>query len=78
LTLFVLGTIASPWLAVLYVVIFGAGTIAGMGIMSTLIGMPFALASRRLTRFASRLQVAVGCGSIAFGGFYAWSVAAIG
>ena len=76
LTLFVLSTIVSPWLAVLYVVIFGVGTIAGMGIMSTLIGMPFALASRRLSHYASRLQLAVGFGSFAFGVFYAWQVAA--
>ena len=76
LTLFVLSTIASPWLALLYVAIFGAGTIAGMGLMSTLIGMPFALAARRLTRVAHRLQLAVGFGSFAFGVFYAWQVAA--
>ena len=76
LTLFVLSTIASAWLAVIYVVIFGVGTIAGMGIMSTLIGMPFALATRRLTRVANRLQLAVGFGSLAFGVFYAWQAAA--
>jgi ABC-type nickel/cobalt efflux system permease component RcnA len=75
LTLFVLSTIANPWAALLYVVIFGAGTVAGMGIMSTLIGMPLAIASRRLTGLARRLQLAVGFGSFAFGVFYAWQIA---
>ena len=74
LTLFVLGTIASPWLAVLYVVIFGAGTIAGMLIVSTLLSLPLALASR-LPGLVHRIQLAAGIGSFAFGLFYTWQVA---
>ena len=75
LMLFVLSTISSPWAALLYVVIFGAGTIGGMLVMSGLIGLPFAIASRRLSSIVGRIQFAVGIGSFAFGVFYAWRVA---
>jgi sulfite exporter TauE/SafE len=74
LMLFVLGTISSPWAALLYVIIFGAGTIAGMLIVSTLLSLPFALASR-LPGVVHRIQLAAGIGSFAFGVFYTWQVA---
>lgn len=75
LMLFVLSTIASPWVGLLYVAIFGVGTIGGMLVMSALIGLPFAVASRRLSGMVGRLQLAVGVGSFAFGIFYTWQVA---
>ena len=74
LMLFVLGTISSPWAALLYVVIFGAGTIAGMLIVSTLLSLPLALASR-LPGVAHRIHLAAGIGSFAFGVFYTWQIA---
>jgi ABC-type nickel/cobalt efflux system permease component RcnA len=78
LMLFVLTTIPSPWMGLLYVLIFGAGTIGGMLVMSTLIGLPFALASRALPRFVGAIQYAAGVGSVAFGIFYAWRIGSVG
>jgi sulfite exporter TauE/SafE len=75
LMLFVLSTIDSPWAALLYVLVFGAGTIGGMLVMSGLIGLPFALASRRLSMMVGRIQVVVGLGSLLFGAAYTWQVA---
>jgi len=75
LMLFVLSTIANPWIGILYVAVFGVGTIGGMLVMSALIGLPFAVASRRLSGMVGRLQLAVGLGSFAFGIFYTWQVA---
>ena len=54
LMLFVLTTIPGPAEGVLYVLVFGAGTIGGMLTMSTLIGLPFALASRAMPRLRRR------------------------
>jgi len=76
--LFVLSTISSPWVGLLYVLIFGAGTIAGMLVMSTVISVPFAVASQYLSGFVGRIQLAVGVGSLAFGAFYTWHVAVSG
>lgn len=78
LMLFVLSTIASPWLGLLYVAVFGGGTIGGMLAMSTILGLPFALARRAFSGLAGKIQFAAGLGSLGFGLFYAWHVAAAG
>lgn len=73
LTLFVLSTIRSLGQGLLYVFLFGVGTMIGMAAMSTLMGLPFYLAARRATGFARGVQAAAAVGSIAFGGWYFWS-----
>lgn len=75
LTLVVLSTIASPWAGLLYVFVFGFGTILGMLVMSTIVGLPFALASRRAASLSVRIQALAALGSIGFGLWYAWSAA---
>jgi len=75
LMLFVLSTISNPWLGVLYVVVFGAGTIGGMLVMSTLLGLPLALAHRTVSGLAGKIQFLAGVGSVGFGIFYAWHTA---
>lgn len=72
LTLLVLTQIESAWLGLLYLAVFGVGSIVGMVLMSGLIGIPFALTSRNLTGFHHRLQTAAAGLSIAFGLWYAY------
>jgi len=72
LTLLVLTQFKSAWLGLVYLAIFGLGSIAGMLLMSGLIGLPFALTSRNLSGFHHRLQAAVAILSIAFGLWYAY------
>ena len=72
LTLLVLTQIRSIWLGLLYLAVFGVGSTLGMLLMSGLIGVPFALSSRRLSRFNYGLQTAAGCLGIAFGFWYAY------
>jgi ABC-type nickel/cobalt efflux system permease component RcnA len=72
LTLLVLTQIKSAWLGLIYLGIFGVGSIVGMLLMSTLIGLPFTLNSRYLTGFHQRMQTAVAALSIAFGLWYAY------
>lgn len=72
LTLLILTQIESTWLGLLYLAIFGVGSIAGMLLMSGLIGLPFALTSGKLTPIHHRLQTAAAVFSIAFGCWYAW------
>ena len=75
LMLFVLTTITNPWMSLLYVLIFGAGTIGGMLVMSAVIGLPFALANRVFAGIVGQIQFAAGLGSLGFGVFYAWRTA---
>lgn len=72
LTLLVLTQIESVWLGLLYLAVFGVGSIVGMLLMSGLIGLPFALTSRNLSGLHHRLQTAAAGLSIAFGLWYAY------
>jgi len=72
LTLLVLTQIRSAWVGLLYLAIFGLGSIVGMLLMSGLIGLPFALTSKNLTTFHHRLQTVAAVLSICFGLWYAY------
>lgn len=72
LTLLVLAQIESVALGLLYLAVFGLGSILGMMLMSGLVGLPFALGTRRVGGLSYGLQVAVGALSIAFGVWYAY------
>jgi ABC-type nickel/cobalt efflux system permease component RcnA len=75
LTLLVLTQIQSVWLGLLYLALFGAGSTLGMLLMSGLIGLPFALSARRVSRVHYGMQTVAGALSIAFGLWYAFETA---
>jgi ABC-type nickel/cobalt efflux system permease component RcnA len=60
-------TLGSVWLGLVYVLLFGAGSIAGMAALSLVIAVPLELSAQRLTRMYSGLEVAIGLGTIAVG-----------
>jgi len=72
LTLPVLTQIGSVALGLLYLGVFGFGSIIGMLLMSGLVGLPFALSARRLTGVNYGLQTIAGAFSMAFGLWYAY------
>ena len=74
LTLLVLTQIRSFGLGLLYLAIFGIGSIVGMMVMSGLVGLPFALSSKKLTGFHYALQLVAGVFSITFGLWYAYII----
>ena len=76
LTLLVLTEIKSAWVGLLYVLDFGFGSIVGMLLMSGLIGLPFALTSKKLTHAHQGLQTLAAILSICFGIWYAYQVGA--
>jgi hypothetical protein len=67
LTLLVVSTASSPLIAVLYIVVFGAGSIAGMLVLSGLIGLPFALTSRHSAALHLLLRLGAGSASLGLG-----------
>lgn len=78
LTLFVLNEVmrgGSRLLGFAYLLIFGVGSIGGMLLMSTLIGLPFALTAARLRRIDTPVRLLAGCLSVAFGLYYGWQAA---
>ena len=67
LMLLVIPTIESRALGLLYIVVFGIGSIGGMMLMSFLVGLPFTLTALRFNRFNGLLQGAAGVASVVIG-----------
>ena len=65
--LLVLSTIHSPLQALLYIVIFGIGSVAGMLIVSLLLALPLQWAGRNVKAGYRIIQAASGAFSCAFG-----------
>ncbi len=83
LTLLVLGTIPSPTGALLYLLVFGVGSTAGMLLLSGLVGLPLALAAPGAHRLQAAIQIVAGVGSAALGiwmlaGPAAWTWSSLG
>ncbi len=67
LMLLVIPTIESRPLGLIYIIIFGIGSIGGMMLMSFLVGLPFHLTALRFNRFNNILQGVAGLVSIVVG-----------
>lgn len=67
LMLLVLPTISSPAVALLYIAIFGIGSIAGMMIMSLLMGLPLYFTAERFTLINKGIRLAAGAFSLIWG-----------
>ena len=75
--LLVLAAIQTPMASVLYLLIFGLGTIAGMMLITAAIGVPFALGRADMDRLQRGLRVASGLISVAFGIAVAYQVGVV-
>ena len=72
LMILVLATIPSALAGLIYIAVFGLGSVGGMLIMSSLISLPFVLTRKRFNVLSEGLQVAVGLFSLSFGLFLVW------
>lgn len=71
LILLTAGTANTPWMGLLYIVLFGVGSVLGMGMLSAIVALPLAYSSRYLTLGNWALQGTIGVGTILLGGFIA-------
>jgi high-affinity nickel-transport protein len=74
IALLVLGAIPQLSWAMLYLAIFCAGTIIGMGLITTVVGAPFILASNRMATLHRGLVLGSGLLSFGFGLLLAWQI----
>lgn len=72
--LLVLTTIREPRWAIAYLLVFGVGTIAGMMLITMIIGAPFAYTRKRFAPFNRGLAVVSGLVSVAFGLFVTFQI----
>jgi hypothetical protein len=75
LMLAVLATIRSTPLALVYVAVFGCGSIGGMMAMSTLLSVPMVLAAGRFARAERVVRAGAALASVAVGLGLAWQIA---
>jgi hypothetical protein len=75
--LLVLTTIRDPTWAVVYLLIFGLGTIVGMMLMTAAIVLPFAYTGQQFARLNDGLRIASGVLSLGFGLFIAYRIGVV-
>ena len=72
LMILVLATIPSALAGLIYIAVFGLGSVGGMLIMSSLISLPFVFAQKHFKVLSDAMQLIVGLSSVTFGLFMAW------
>lgn len=77
LMLIALTAIKSTWMGVLYIGLFGLGSIISMGIITMFLGLPFST-SARLPSFNRWVQTTAGTGSVLFGAFLIYDIGIAG
>jgi len=75
--LLVMTTIRDPAWAVVYLLVFGVGTIAGMMLITIAIAIPFASFGGRFVKSHAFICVATGLASVAVGLFLAYRITVI-
>ena len=74
LMLLVLGTISSPAAGLVYILIFGLGSVGGMLLLSGIISLPFILTAQRFSLMNRWVRVVAGVASVAFGIVLGWEI----
>src|SRR5262249_35200917 len=74
MVLMIMQKLPSMATGLLYIGVFGAGTIAGMLLISGLVSAPLRVAAGRYGRLHRRLCAAAGVGSVLFGAYYGYSL----
>lgn len=72
--LLVLTTIRNPHWAIAYLLVFGAGTVGGMMLITMSIASAFSFFGKRHKKFSQRLGLASGMVSLAFGALLAYQI----
>lgn len=67
LMLLVIPTIDSRWIGLLYIVVFGVGSIGGMMLMSLIVGLPFKLTAAKFSSLNLIMQSVAGLVSVGLG-----------
>ena len=72
--LLVLTQLPSLALGLLYIAVFGIGSVGGMLLMSAMISIPFMVTAKRLVSINRAIRLAAGLFSLGFGLLLAWEL----
>ena len=74
LSLLVLATVPSTLLGLLYIIVFGLGSIGGMLFMSMVMSLPFVLTADRFSLWHEQAKGLAGLVAVAFGLYLVWTL----
>ncbi len=74
IALLVLAQIRDPLWSLVYLLLFGVGTVAGMMLITSVIAVPFAMSQERLPYLNVWLRLAAGLLSLGLGIYLAWQI----
>ena len=74
MTLGVMTSFPSVTLGLIYIAVFGLGSVGGMLLMSAMIGLPFAATAKKFSTINSGIKVFAALCSIGYGLFLAWKL----
>jgi high-affinity nickel-transport protein len=74
LSLLVLATVPSTLLGLLYIIVFGLGSVGGMLLMSTVMSLPFVLTADRFSLWHQQAKGLAGLLAVVFGLYLAWTL----
>lgn len=74
MTLLILASIESTLASMIYILVFGLGSVLSMGVMTILISFPFVISANRLPNLNRSIQLTVGTASVLFGGFLMYEI----
>ncbi len=69
-----LQTVESTLTGLVYILLFGFGSVAGMAVLATVIMIPLRHSAQQLTRFYNGLQTAIGLGTIFLGSYVIYEI----
>ncbi|WP_201319340.1 sulfite exporter TauE/SafE family protein [Paenibacillus sp. EPM92] len=73
MVLLVMSTVSSVWKGIVYILVFGLGTVSSMLIFTTIIGLPFVLSVKK-RNLNTKLILATGALSALFGFYYMYNL----
>lgn len=78
IALLILGSITDQTIAIMYLGIFGVGTVIGMMLITTLLGVPIIMGSKTFETFDRAVTTIAGVVSIGYGLYYGYAIGITG
>lgn len=69
-----LQTVETPMMGLIYIALFGVGSVIGMAVLASVIMIPLRHSAKKLTGFYQGVQVSIGLGTIGMGVFFMYEI----
>ncbi|MDQ6976918.1 MAG: urease accessory protein, partial [Ghiorsea sp.] len=77
LIILTLQTVETPTMGLVYILIFGFGSVAGMALMAMVIMIPLRHSAKRLTHVYARIQATIGVATLTLGAYVMFEIGVV-